>query len=130
MTDPIADMLNRLINAQAARKETVEVPFSQLTYAIAKILEKTGFVKSADFRGRRSKKVIEIALNYEDGIPKVRGVKRISKPGQRVYDSFQKMPRTKGEQRIAIISTSRGIMTNEEARKEKVGGEVLCEIWA
>ena len=130
MTDPIADMLNRLRNAQAAKREAVEIPFSQVTYAIAKILEKTGFVKSADFKGRRSKKTIEIALNYGDGIFQGRGVKRISKPGQRVYASFQKMPRTKGEQRIAIVSTSKGIMTNEEARKEKVGGEVLCEIWA
>ena len=129
MTDPIADMLNRLVNAQAAEKETVEIPFSQLTYALAKILEKTDLVKSADCKGRRNKKIIEIELGYEDGIPRVRGAKRISKPGQRVYASFQKMPRTKGEQRIAIVSTSKGIMTNEEARKEKVGGEVLCEIW-
>ena len=119
MVDPIADMLNRLITAQAAKKEAVEIPFSQLTYAIAKILEKTGFVTSVDFKGRRNKKIIEIELGYKDGIPQI-GV---------VYVSSQAASRRRGGQRIAIVSTSKGIMTNGEARKEKVGGEILCEIW-
>ena len=129
MVDPIADMLNRLITAQAAKKEAVEIPLSQLTYSIAKILEKTGFVTSVDFKGRRNKKIIEIELGYKDGIPQIGGVKRVSKPGQRVYVSSQAASRRRGGQRIAIVSTSKGIMTNGEARKEKVGGEILCEIW-
>lgn len=129
MIDPIADMLNRLVNAQTVKKETVEVPFSQQKYAIAKILEKNGFVKSADFKGKRTKKIIEIGLRYEEGVPRIVGVKRISKPGQRMYARFGEMRRVKDGRGIAVISTSKGLMSNQEARKEKVGGEILCEVW-
>lgn len=129
MTDPIADMLNRMMNAQAVKKETVEVPFSQQKYAIAKILEKKGFVKHVDLKGKRMKKIIEIILGYHDGVSHITGSKRISKPGQRIYASFQEVKRVKNGQGISIISTSKGLMTNQETRKEGVGGEVLFEIW-
>ncbi|MBI2098313.1 MAG: 30S ribosomal protein S8 [Candidatus Wildermuthbacteria bacterium] len=129
MQDPIADMLNRLVNAQAVKKETVEVPFSQIKYAIAKILESKGFVKSVEFKGKRTKKLIEIALLYPEGFPRIEGVKRISKPGQRVYAPTQKIRRIRSGKGIAIISTSKGLMTNQEAQKQKVGGEILCEIY-
>ena len=129
MQDPIADMLNRLVNAQAVKKETVEVPFSQIKYAIAKILEQKGFVKSVEFKGKRTKKLIDIVLLYPDGAPRIAGVKRISRPGQRVYAPTQRLRSIRSGLGIAIISTSKGLMTNKEARKEKVGGEVLCEIY-
>ena len=129
MQDPIADMINRLANAQAVKKETVEVPFSQIKYAIAKILEEKGFVKNVEFKGKRTKKIIEISLLYPNGIPRITGVKRISKPGQRVYAPFQGVRRIRSGWGIAIISTSKGLMTDREAQKEKVGGEILCEIY-
>ena len=129
MTDPIADMINRIRNAQAVEKETVEIPFSQMKYAIAKILERKNLVKSVEFKGKKTKKVIEISLRYKDKRPVISGVKRISKPGQRAYASAQNMKKVRGGIGIAIISTSKGLMTDSEAKKENVGGEVLCEIW-
>ena len=129
MVDPIADMLNRMVNAQAVQKETVVLPFSQIKYAIAKILEQRRFVKHVDFKGKRTRKVIEINLRYQDGEPRITGVRRISRPGQRHYTSSQEIRRVRNGQGIAVISTSKGLMTDQDARKEKVGGEVLCEIW-
>ena len=129
MTDPIADMINRIRNAQAVEKETVEIPFSQMKYAIAKILERKNLVKSVEFKGKKTKKVIEISLRYKDKRPVISGVKRISKPGQRAYASAQNMKKVRGGIGIAIISTSKGLMTDQEAKKENIGGEILCEIW-
>lgn len=129
MVDPIADMLNRMVNAQAVQKETVEVPFSQVKYAIAKILEQRRFVKHVDFKGKRTRKVIEIDLRYQQGEPKIIGVKRMSRPGQRHYASSQEIKRVKNGQGLAVISTSKGLMTDQEARKENVGGEILFAIW-
>ena len=129
MVDPIADMLNRVVTAQAVQKETVVLPFSQIKYAIAKILEQRRFVKHVDFRGKRTRKVIEINLRYQEGEPRITGVKRISKPGQRYYASSQKINRVRNGQGMAIISTSKGLMTDQDARRENIGGEVLCEIW-
>ncbi|MEK7510472.1 MAG: 30S ribosomal protein S8 [Patescibacteria group bacterium] len=129
MGDPIADMLNRIRNAQAVGKETVEVPFSAMKFSIAKILEQKGFVKNVEFRGRKVKKIIEIRLRYDDKLPRITGVKRISKPGQRIYTAAQDIQTIKRRQGILILSTSKGFMTDQEARKEKIGGEVFCEIW-
>jgi len=129
MVDPIGDMLNRIKTAQAVGKETVEVPFSQMKYAIAKILERRGWVKSVDFKGKKTKKIIEINLRYTDGVSHITGLRRVSKPGQRAYASSQEIRRVRGGQGIAILSTSKGLMADGEARKENVGGEVLCEIW-
>lgn len=129
MTDPIADMLTRIRNAQAVRKETVEVPFSAIKYAIAKTLGKKGFIKSAEFRGKKVKKTIEIKLKYQEKTPGITGARRVSKPGQRMYVSVQDIGRVKNGYGIAILSTSKGVMDGHQAQKEKVGGEILCEIW-
>ncbi len=130
MTDPITDMLNRIRNAQAVHHQTVDIPFSNLKYEIAKILEKEGFVEKVEKKGRRVKKIIEISLKYDENkLPFISGLKRISKPGQRIYLPAEKIKRVKSGYGIAIISTSKGLMTDKEARKNKLGGEIICEIW-
>ena len=129
MTDPIADMLNRIKNAQAVSHSTVEVPFSNFKYEIAKILEKHGFIEKVEKKGRKVKRVIVITLKYRDKTPAISGLKRVSKPGQRIYLDSTQIKRVKGGYGMAIISTSKGLMIDKEARKQKLGGEVLCEIW-
>ncbi|MDO8470354.1 MAG: 30S ribosomal protein S8 [bacterium] len=129
MTDPIADMLNRIRNAQAVSKKTVDVPFSQMKAQIAKILEQQGLVEKIDTAKRKTSKMLEITLKYADGRPEIAGLKRISKPGLRVYRQSNEIRRVKGGYGIAIFSTSKGIMTDKDARKQNVGGEVLCELW-
>jgi len=127
--DPISDMLTIIRNALAVKKDTVSIPFSNLKYEIAKILEKRDLVEKVEKKGKKVRKNIEITLKYQDGIPLISGLKRISKPGQRIYLDSRKIKKVKGGYGIAIISTSRGLMTNEEAKRQKVGGEILCEIW-
>jgi len=127
--DPISDMLTIIRNALAVKKDTVSIPFSNLKYEIAKILEKRDLVEKVEKKGKKVRKNIEITLKYQDGIPLISGLKRISKPGQRIYLDSRKIKKVKGGYGIAIISTSRGLMTNGEAKKQKVGGEILCEIW-
>lgn len=136
MTDPINDMFNRIRNAQAVFHPTVEVPFSKLKYEIAKVLEKENFIGKIEKKGKKVKKTIEITLKYEEDNsvggqkkPAISGLKRISKPGQRIYKSIREIKPVKGGYGTAIISTSKGLMTNREARKQRLGGEVICEIW-
>ncbi len=129
MLDFISDMLNRIKNAQAVEKTTVEISFSDLNYEIAKILAKHGFIEGAEKKGRKVKKILEITLKYDNKIPAISGLKRISKPGQKIYSASRKIKRVKGGYGISIISTSKGLMTDKEARKNKIGGEILCEIW-
>lgn len=129
MTDTIADMLTQIRNAQAVDKETVSIPFSNLKYEIAEILEKGGFVEKVKKRGRKERKKIEITLKYENEIPAISNLKVVSRPGQRIYKSYKEIGRVKGGYGIVIISTSKGLMTDKEARKQKIGGEVICEIW-
>jgi len=129
MTDPISDMLNRIRNAQAVLQETVSIPFSNLKYEIAKILEKKGFVERVEKKGRKTKRTIEISLKYQDKNPAISGLVRVSKPGQRIYTKVKKIKKVKGGYGIAIISTSKGLMIDKEARTQKLGGEVICEIW-
>ena len=129
MTDPIADMLNRIRNAQAVGLPTVEIPFSKIKNEIADILEKAGFVGKSDSKGRKTKKDIELTLNYKDGAGAISGLKRISKPGQRIYLPLTKIKKVREGFGISIVSTSKGIMTDKEARKQKLGGEIICEIW-
>ena len=129
MTDPIADILNQIRNAQIIFHPEVKVPFSKLKYGIAKILEREKFVGKVDKTGKKTLKIIKINLKYEDGKPAISSLKRISKPGQRVYVPVNKIRKVGGGYGISIISTPKGLMTNREARKQKVGGEVLCEIW-
>jgi len=127
--DPITDMLNRIRNAQAILHPQVEMPYSNLKYEIAKLLEKKGLVEKVTKAGKKEKKSIEIILKYEDKVPVISGMKRISKPGQRIYLPAKKIRPVKGGYGLAIISTSKGLMTNKEAKKQKLGGEILCEIW-
>lgn len=132
MTDPIADMLCRIRNAQAAKKPYVLIPFSKFKSEIAKILEKEAFVKEVKEvkKGDTPKKDIKIFLKYtQNGEPQIRGLKRKSKPGQRIYCSKDSIPRVLQGQGVVIISTSSGLLTDREARKRKIGGEVICEVW-
>jgi len=126
---PIADMLNRIRNAQAVQKETVEVPFSNMNLEIAKILEKNDFVGKAEKKGKKAKKIIDIVLKYDGKAPAISGLKVISKPGQRIYVQSKNIKNVRGGYGISIVSTSKGLMVNKEARKQKVGGELICEIW-
>lgn len=129
MTDPITDMLNRIGNAQAVFHPTVDIPFSKLKYEIAKILERNGFIERAEKRGKKTKKVIRITLKYQNKIPAISDLKRISKPGQRIYIPAKKIKPVKGGYGLAIISTPKGLMTDKEAKKQNLGGEVICEVW-
>ena len=129
MIDPIVDMFNRIKNAQAVLKPTVSIPFSNLKYEIAKILEKEKYIKKIEKKRRKTKKIIEISLKYNKNIPAIVELRRISKSGQRIYLPVQKIKKVKGGFGVAIISTSKGLMTNKEARKNKLGGEVICEVW-
>lgn len=127
--DPISDMLSSIRNALAVRHAMVAIPFSNLKYNIAKIFEKEGFVDKVEKKGKRSKRLIEITLKYSENVPAISGLKRISKPGQRIYSDWKKIKRVKGGYGTAIVSTSKGLMTNKEARKNKLGGEIICEVW-
>lgn len=127
--DPIADMLTSIRNAQAVLKETVKIPFSKFKFELAKVLEKNGFVKKVEKKGRGIKRVIEIKLKYEDKIPVISGLKKISKPGQRIYAGAAEIKPVRSGYGISIISTSKGLMTDKEVRKQNIGGEVICKIW-
>ena len=127
--DPISNMLTSIRNALAVGHPTVNVPFSNLKYKIAKILEKEDFIEKVEKKGKGVKKSLEITLKYEGKVPAISGLKRISKPGQKIYLSYKKIKKVKEGLGIAIISTSKGLMTNKETRKQKLGGEVICEIW-
>jgi len=129
MIDPITDMLNRIRNAQAVLKDTVDVPFSNLKYEIAKILEKQGFIAKIEKKGKKTKKIIEITLKYLENRPAISGLKRISKPGQRIYKNTKEIKQVKGGYGITIISTPKGLMTNKDTKKQKLGGEIICEVW-
>ncbi len=127
--DPIADLLVRIKNAQGAGRESVELPFSKMKFGLAKILEQEGFVAGVERKGVKSKEKLEIRLKYDKGSPAVAGARRISRPGQRAYRGAQQLRAVKQGYGLAIISTSQGLMTDKEARKNKIGGEILCEIW-
>ncbi len=128
-TDPIADMLTRIRNAQAVKKEFIEVPFSGVKFKIARLLERKKAVDSVKLVKAKNYKIIKIFLKYENGKPAIEGLKRISKPGQRIYKKAKEIKKVKGGFGFAIISTPKGVLTDEEARREKVGGELICEIW-
>ncbi len=130
VNDPIADMLTRIRNAQIAKHDVVVLPASNTKKAIAKILLAEGYVKSVDFVDEAPQGSIKITLKYVNGKqPVIAGLKRISKPGLRVYARHEELPKVLGGLGTAIISTSKGLMTDKEARKEMIGGEVLAYIW-
>jgi small subunit ribosomal protein S8 len=126
MTDPIADMLIRIKNAQAVNKETVSLAFSKMKQEIACVLKNHGFILDYEKKGRSVVKKVEIKLKYFDALPAIENVKKISKSSARVYCSYKEIFPKK--RILTIISTSKGIMSDKEARKAKLGGEVLCEI--
>ncbi len=129
MTDPVADYLTRLRNAIQAGHKRVDVPASALKREMTKLLEEEKFIsKYAEIKGA-SQNILRIHLKYTEGKPVIEGLKRVSTPGLRKYVDAKSLPRVLGGLGIAIISTSRGLMTDQQARQAKVGGEVLCEIW-
>ncbi len=129
-TDPIADMLTRIRNANNARHTTVDIPASNMKKSIAKILLDEGYVKNVEYIDDNIQGVIRITLKYGENKQKVlTGLKRVSKPGLRAYASKEDLPRVLKGLGIAIISTSKGVMTDKEARRQNVGGEVLAFIW-
>jgi len=129
MTDPIGDMITRIKNAQKANHLNVQIPFSKLKLAIAKILKKEGYVDDVIQHKKGFKISLEIVFKKTGDVYAISGIKRISKPGQRIYVGNKKMPKVLGGYGFAIISTSRGIMTNLEAKEKNLGGEVICEVW-
>jgi small subunit ribosomal protein S8 len=131
INDPIADMLTRIRNAQIARHDTVSMPASNMKKSIAKLMQNEGFIKSYEVIDDGLQGEIKITLKYLNGKqqPVIAGLKRISKPGLRVYARCEELPKVLGGLGIAIVSTSKGLMTDREARKNEVGGEVLAYIW-
>ena len=130
MTDPIADMLTRIRNANMAKLEKVDVPASKLKIELTKILKEKGFVKSFKVVRDRKQGIIRISMKYLEGQEKaITGLKRVSKPGRRIYADKTKIPRVMGGYGIAVLTTSKGILTDEACRREGVGGEILCNIW-
>ena len=129
MTDPIADMLTRIRNALAVRKETVEVPSSKMKQAIAQIMLDEGYLSGVQFVEDGYSGKLVLTLKYADGRSIIGGLQRVSKPGLRTYSGAQKMPKVLGGFGIAIVSTNQGIMTDKQAKRQNVGGEVLCYVW-
>lgn len=130
MTDPIADMLTRIRNANVVKHETVDVPASNMKKELARILLEEGFIRGYDVIEDGKQGIIRIQLKYgQAGERVISGLKRISKPGMRVYAANQEIPKVLNGLGISIISTSKGIITDRQARKENVGGEVICYVW-
>jgi small subunit ribosomal protein S8 len=130
MTDPLSDMFTRIRNAQAVRAETALIPYSKLKMEIAKTLKRAGFIKEANKSVKRNKKFIDISLLYsKEGSPRLSGIQRISKPSRRIYYSVNEITSVKQGLGAMILSTSRGILIDKEARKKKTGGEAICKIW-
>jgi len=129
LTDPIADMLTRIRNANAVMHEKVDIPHSTLKDKIAEILKEEGYIANYKVVTDGNKKSIRVYLKYEGKDRIIKGIKRISKPGRRVYSSVEEMPRVLSGLGIAIVSTSKGIVTDRVARRENVGGEILAFVW-
>lgn len=129
MTDPIADMLTRLRNAQMVRITEVVLPYSTLKQHLAEILAKEGYIQAAQVMQVDGKKEIKIAMKYVAKQPAIRSIRRVSKPGRRVYVGAKRLPYVFDGMGIAVISTSKGLMTNAQAREQRLGGEVICEVF-
>ena len=126
MSDPIADMLTRIRNAQMSEKASVSMPASKLKAAIAEVLKEEGYIDGYAFRGEGAKRELEIALKYYAGRPVIERIERVSRPGLRVYRGSGNLPKVLNGLGVAIVSTPRGVMTDRKARATNVGGEVLC----
>ena len=131
VTDPISDLLTRLRNASMVSKPSVSIPHSNFKFELAKLLKNEGYVSDVKISGEGVEKLIDIDMKYSDeGMSVISGMNRLSKPGQRVYSSFDNLPRNNGGLGTVIVSTSRGLLTDSEARKRKLGGELICEVWS
>ncbi len=129
-TDPIADMLTRIRNAVAVSHERVSMPSSKMKVKIAEILESEGFIDRFEVKQDGHHSELELVLRYgERRRPAIEGIKRISKPGHRVYRGAAELPRVQGGIGVAVVSTSRGLLPDREARRRRLGGEVVCEVW-
>jgi small subunit ribosomal protein S8 len=123
------DILTQIKNAQGANQESIKVPFSNMDLAVLEVLEKNQFVESVSKKGRMPKRIIEVRLKYKNGEGAIHGVKFYSKPSRRLYASYQKIKPVRQGVGLVVVSTSKGIMDGREARKQKVGGQLLFEIW-
>ena len=128
MTDPVADMLTRIRNGQAANKESVKLPSSKLKKAIANVLKEEGYITDFKIQEKGNHREMTVVLKYHNGVPVIEEVKRISKPGLRIYKSKDELPKVLGGLGIAIVSTSKGVMTDRAARAIGHGGEVICTV--
>jgi small subunit ribosomal protein S8 len=130
MTDPISDLLTRVRNATMVRHDRADIPASKIKLEIAKILKQEGFIRTFKLLEEGPQGLIRIYLKYaDDGEPAIHGLRRISKPGRRVYRSVNDLPKVRNGLGVAVISTNRGVLTDDQARRLRVGGEVLCELW-
>ncbi len=129
MTDPIADMIIRIKNALLAHHDEVMMPYSNLKQAIGTILQKEGYIGEVEVKKDGPFSTLVLKLKYSGKMPTITDVRRLSKPGRRLYAPANKIPRTLGGYGITIVSTSKGVVTDKEARKQNIGGELLCQIW-
>jgi small subunit ribosomal protein S8 len=130
MTDPLADMLTRIRNAGTAGFDKVDIPASRVKINLAKIFKDEGFIKNYKVIKDNRQGILRVYLKYDDQQkPMIHKIERVSRPGRRVYKGHEDLPRVQGGLGVAVISTSKGIITDRQARKNKVGGEVLCQIW-
>jgi len=129
--DPIADMICSINNAQAVgKKQVIFYPYSDFKYAFLELLRNEGFIDNVEKKGRLSKRKIVVDLKYtEDGKPKITKIRKISKQGQRIYSTYKELKPVESGYGISILTTSKGLLTNKEARKNKIGGEIICEVW-
>ncbi|AFN73446.1 Ribosomal protein S8 [Melioribacter roseus P3M-2] len=128
-TDPIADFLTRIRNAIKARKKYVDIPSSKMKEGLAEILKTNNYIKDYNVIEDNKQNILRIHLQYVNGIPSITGLKKVSKPGLRIYAGKDEIPKVLNGLGISIISTSKGLMTDKQARKESVGGEVICQVW-
>ncbi|HHN64141.1 MAG TPA: 30S ribosomal protein S8 [Nitrospirae bacterium] len=129
LTDPIADMLTRIRNAIMVKAEKVDIPASRMKLDIAKILKEEGYIRAYKIIKDKKQGILRISLKYVDGEPVITGLKKVSKPGRRIYVGYKDITRVMGGVGIAILTTSKGILSDKGCKREKVGGELLCYIW-
>ena len=129
MIDPIADFLIRIKNAYSAKKKEVTIPFSKLKKGISLLLKKEKLIEDFSIKGKVANKRIKIILRYQDGRPALSNLRMISKQGRRIYKGYSNLYPIKNSHRLTILTTSKGLMTDREAKKSKIGGEVICEIY-
>lgn len=129
LTDPIADMLTRVRNAVHIKAEKVDIPISKMKLEIAKILKEEGFIRAYKILKDRRQGILRVIPKYVDNASVISGLKRISKPGRRVYVGSDEIPKVMGGLGVAILTTSRGVMSDKNCRRDSVGGEVICHVW-